>query len=181
MAESHTGPALDAGQAMPILEATPATLRSLLAPLPQAWLDFREEPGAWSPRMVLVHLIHNERTNWMPRARIILSAEGERRFPPFRQMPDPGEIDDRYVGTMLARFESLRRKNLGALHGLALKPDDYGRTAEHPVLGTVTLGQLLAAWVVHDLNHVHQIVKSVAKVQAEAVGPWRGNLGILGL
>jgi len=181
MSDSQIGESLHAGQAIPFLESTPATLRSLLTPLPPAWLDFREDPDAWSPRMVLVHLIHNERANFIPRARIILSSAAERRFPPFQQMPEPGESDDHDVPSLLARFASLRGESVGALRGFALKTADYHRTGEHPVLGTVTLGQLLATWVVHDLNHTHQILKSLAKIQAGAVGPWRPNLGILDL
>ncbi len=165
--------------AIPFLESTPTTLRSLLSSLPEAWMDFREEPEAWSPRMVLVHLIHNERTNWIPRAKIILAAHSARRFPPFQQMPHPGEIDDGDPASMLDQFEKFRRDSLHALRTLGLKPDDYQRTGEHPVLGTVTLAQLLATWVVHDLNHTHQILKSLAKNQASAVGPWRKNLAII--
>ncbi|MEX2029539.1 MAG: hypothetical protein WD906_00995 [Anaerolineales bacterium] len=80
---------------------------------------------------------------------------------------------------MLTEFAYLRQDNLAALHGFNLQPDDYRRTGEHPSLGTVTLGQLLATWVVHDLNHIHQIVKTHAKRNTAAVGPWRQYLGIL--
>jgi hypothetical protein len=102
-----------------------------------------------------------------------------RKLAPFQQLPPPGEIDDGDIAEMLAEFAELRKGNLAILRSLDLGPADYHRTAEHPSLGTVTLGHLLATWVVHDLNHVHQILKSLAKVHSTAVGPWKQYLGIL--
>ena len=123
----------------------------------------------------------NERTNWIPRARVILSESEVRKFAPFQQLPVPGEIEATNAARMIAEFAGLRQESVAVLRGLNLEPQDYGRTGEHPSLGTVTLGQLLATWVVHDLNHVHQILKSLAKLQREAVGPWRQYLAILDL
>ena len=168
-------------EALPVLEATPTILRSLLAHLQHESLDFHEDAAAWSPRTVLVHFIHNERTNWIPRARVILSAGEVRRFVPFQQLPTSGEIDDSDVLAMLAKFAALRQENITFLRSLNLKPEDYDRTAEHPSLGTVTLAQLLATWTVHDLNHIQQILKSLAKRHSAAVGPWRQYLAILDL
>lgn len=168
-------------EAIPVWEATPVVLRSLLAHLPKESLDFHEDPDAWSPRMVLIHFIQNERTNWIPRARVILGPHEDRKFAPFQQLPAPGEIDDSDVGALLDEFAVLRRDNLAILRGLHLKPEDLRRTGEHPSLGTVTLAQLLATWVVHDLNHMHQILKSLAKQNIAAVGPWKQYLGILDL
>ena len=168
-------------EASPVLEATPAILRALLAHLPREWLDFHEDADAWSPRTVLVHFIQNERTNWIPRARVTLSPSEGRKFARFQQLPGPGEIDDTDVAAMLAEFAALRQESLATLRGLDLKPEDYRRTAEHPSLGTVTLAQLLATWVVHDSNHIHQILKSLAKLHIAAVGPWRQYLAILDL
>jgi hypothetical protein len=168
-------------EAVRLLEATPASLRALLEGLPEGWLHFQEDPEAWSPRTVLVHFIHNERTNWMPRARVILSDEEVRKFPSFQQLPMEGEFEDKTIGQLLAQFADLRAQNLAALRELQLRPADYDREGEHPVLGTVNLRQLLATWVVHDLNHLHQIAKTLAKRYGESVGPWRPNLAILGL
>jgi hypothetical protein len=179
MAESVEHKPLRLDEAIPVLEATPAILRSLLAHLPGEWLDFHEDADAWSPRTVLVHFVHNERTNWIPRARVTLSPGEVRRFAPFQQLPAPGEIDDSDVAAMLAEFAALRQDSLTFLRGLNLQPEDYRRTAEHPSLGTVTLAQLLATWVVHDLNHLHQIAKSLAKRYQASVGPWRQYLAIL--
>ena len=181
MSETQNGPSLQMDEAIPLLKATPATLRSLLEPLPVPWLDFREDPEAWSPRMVLVHFIHNELTNWIPRARVVLSREDDRRFAPFQQLPLPGEVADKDIATMLDQFTSLRAGSVATLRTFNLAPEDYLRTGEHPSLGRVTLAQLLATWVVHDLNHMHQILKTLAKLQTDAVGPWRKNLAILDL
>ncbi len=168
-------------EAISVLAATPATLRALLEGLPDDRLHFKEDTEAWSPHTVLVHFIHNERTNWIPRARVILSEDEVRKFPPFRQLPEEGQFEDAQVGQLLAQFADLRRESLSALQSLDLRPGDYEREAEHPVLGKVNLRQLLATWVVHDLNHLQQIAKSLAKRYRDAVGPWRPNLAILDL
>src|SRR3989304_1906281 len=126
-------------EAIRLLEATPAPLRALLEGLPEGWLHFQEDPEAWSPRTVLVHFIHNERTNWMTRARVILSDAEDRRVPPFRQLPVESGFEGAPVGQLLAQFADLRAQTLSALRDLHLRPADYDREAEHPVLGTVTL------------------------------------------
>ena len=181
MTESYERASMQLDEAIPLLQATPAVLRSLLAPLPREWLDFQEAPEAWSPRTVLVHFIHNERTNWIPRARVILSHSDDRRFAPFQQLPAPSEGAVADVASMIAEFASLRDDNIKTLRAFKLTPEHYLRTGEHPSLGTVTLAHLIATWVVHDLNHTHQILKSLAKMQIAAVGPWRKNLAILDL
>ena len=167
--------------AVRVLTATPGTLGSLLGDLPDSWIEFKEEPEAWEPRTVLVHYIHNELTNWMPRVRVTLSEAEERKFPPFQQLPDLSEYEAFDIHQLLAKFADIRQQNLVELQNLDLGPGDYSREAEHPVLGTVNLQQLLASWVVHDLNHLHQIAKTLAKRYREEVGPWRGNLPILDL
>lgn len=168
-------------EALALLEATPGVLRSLLGSLPHAWLDFKEDPQAWSPYTVLVHLVHNERTNWIPRVRVVLSEDPVRTFPPFQQLPEEGVPGDRDVSQLLAQFTQLRQEGLSFIGGLQLEPSQFDREAEHPVLGTVRLRHLLATWVVHDLNHLHQITKSLAKRYRVSVGPWRRNLAILDL
>ncbi|MEX2029534.1 MAG: DinB family protein [Anaerolineales bacterium] len=163
--------------ALPVLSATPAVLRSLLEPLSAEWLEFHEDAQAWSPRRVLVHFIQNEIANWIPRAKVALSAGEERKFVPYQ--PQAEQDDGIDMRELLSKFAALRKDNLTALRDFHLKEEDYLRTAEHPSLGIVTLGQLLATWVVHDLNHIHQIVKSLAKRNTAAVGPWKQYLGIL--
>jgi hypothetical protein len=171
----------DLEEAIRVLKATPAVLKSLLQNLPAAWLDFSEEPEAWNPRTVLVHYIHNEQTNWMPRLSVILSDAEVRRFPPFQQLPELNDYEAMTIPQLLTMFAELRQKNLSELRNLDLGPADFSREAEHPVLGTVNLRQLLATWVVHDLNHQYQIVKSMSKRYQDEVGPWLPNLAILEL
>jgi hypothetical protein len=168
-------------EALALLEATPGVLRSLLDSLPHNWLHFKEDPEAWSPHTVLVHLVHNERTNWIPRARVVLLPDAVRKFPPFHQLPEEGEPMDGGVPELLAEFTRLRQEGLSFIRALRLGPAQLDREAEHPSLGTVTLRHLLATWVVHDLNHLHQIAKSLAKRYQVAVGPWRQYLAILDL
>ncbi len=169
----------DLEEAIRVLESMPGVLRVLLEGLPEVWLTFADEPGAWDPRTVVVHYIHNEQVNWMVRARVILSGDEVRSFPPFQQLPDLAQYERQSVRELLKKFSGLRAQTIAKLRGLKLLPADYSRTGEHPVLGTVNLGQLLSAWVVHDLNHLHQIAKTMARRYADDVGPWRRNLAIL--
>lgn len=166
-------------EAIRLLESTPATIQALVRNLPEIWLHFKEDPEAWSPQDVLVHYIHNERMNWIPRMRVILSDQPVRKFIPFQQMPDEAERAVGDAGELAAQFADLRAENLAFLKGLNLTDEQLDRTGEHPALGTVKLRNLLATWVVHDLNHLHQITKSLAKRYQAAVGPWKGYLGIL--
>jgi len=168
-------------EALPLLEATPGVLRSLLGDLPQTWLQFKEDPEAWTPHTVLVHYVHNEGSNWIPRLRVLLSEDTIRRFPPFQQLPEVSELTAAGVPQLLDQFAQLRQQSLSFLRSMGLEPAHYDREAEHPSLGTVKLSHLLATWVVHDLNHLHQVAKSLAKRYQVAVGPWRRNLAILDL
>jgi uncharacterized damage-inducible protein DinB len=137
-----------------------------------------EGEGKWSPYDVIGHLIHGERTDWMPRARHILAGES-RPFDPVNRTAMFTASQGKSLGELLAAFAELRRQSLAALRGLDLKPADLDRTGQHPAFGTVTLGQLLATWVTHDLDHVGQVVRTMAKVYREAVGPWSAYLSIL--
>ena len=169
----------DLREAVQVLEQTPGSVRELLSNLPPPWLSYQEDPNAWSPRTVLIHFIHNERANWIPRARVILSDDDPRQFPPFRQLPENGMQEGRSIGELLKEFARLRDENLAELRGFNLTVSDFDRQALHPVLGRVSLRQLIATWVVHDLNHIHQIAKTLAKRYRDEVGPWRQNLAIL--
>ena len=168
----------DLDETVAILERTPVRLSALLAGLPERWVRATEGDGTWSPYDVIGHLINGERANWIPRVRHILA--GERRpFEPFDRTPQFTERQGESVGDLLATFTELRRENVAALVGMHLTIADLSRTGQHPEFGEVRLGQLLATWVVHDLDHVGQIVRTTAKVYAEAVGPWRAYLSIL--
>lgn len=161
-----------------VLERTPASLRALLEGLPETWVRATEGEGTWSPYDVIGHLIHGERTDWIPRARHILAGE-TRAFEPFDRTAQFRESKDRSLAELLATFAELRRQNVAVLLGMKLTDDDLERRGLHPELGEVTLGQLLATWVVHDLDHVTQVARTMAKVYTEATGPWIDYLSVL--
>lgn len=164
--------------AVAILERTPASLSALLADVPEKWVTATQGDDSWSPYVVIDHLIRGERTNWMVRARHILAGE-QRPFDPFDRTGQLSESQGTRVAELLATFAELRRANVAALVGMNLTSADLRRTGQHPEFGEVQLGQLLATWVVHDLNHVAQIVRAMAQVYADAVGPWSAYLAIL--
>ncbi|MHC4547314.1 MAG: DinB family protein [Planctomycetota bacterium] len=167
-------------QATEILARTPATLRALLQGLSPAWVTAREGSDTWSPFDVVGHLIHGERTDWIARARIILARDAPKTFEPFDRRAHLEASRGRSLEELLDTFASLRARNLRTLERFQLTPRHLERTGEHPDLGTVTLRQLLATWAVHDLAHLAQIARVMAKQYAEAVGPWRAYLPILG-
>jgi hypothetical protein len=142
--------------AVAMLERTPATLGSLLNELPDRWTSSTEGEGSWSPYDVIGHLVHGERTDWIPRARHILAGETG-AFVPFDRNAQFSESKGKDIVELLATFADLRRRNLETLVGLNLTPSDFEHQGLHPELGEVTLRQLLATWVVHDLDHVSQI------------------------
>jgi hypothetical protein len=161
-----------------ILERTPATLTSLLTGLPDVWVRATEGDGTWSPYDVVGHLIHGERTDWIPRARHILAGES-RPFETFDRMAQFTESQGKSLGDLLELFADLRRANIATLEGMNLGSEDLDRPGLHPELGAVTLRQLLATWVVHDLDHLAQISRTMAKAYATNTGPWSAYLSIL--
>jgi DinB superfamily len=169
---------LDLNDAVAILERTPASLSALLSGLPATWTQATEGDGTWSPYDVIGHLIHGERADWIARARHILAGE-TRPFEPFDRAAQFTESQGKSLGELLATFAELRRENVARLVEMNLTDDDLGRKGMHPELGEVTLGQLLATWVVHDLDHVTQVARTMARVYAEATGPWSAYLSIL--
>lgn len=169
---------LELDNAVAILERTPPALAALLRDVPEVWSRATEGEGTWSPYDVIGHLIHGERTDWLPRARHILAGE-TRPFEPFDREAQFNEAPNTPLNERLERFADLRRKSLAELKQMKLRPSDLTRTGQHPALGQVTLGQLLATWVVHDLDHITQIARTMAKVYTHAVGPWSAYLSIL--
>jgi len=161
-----------------VLERTPATLGALLNGLPDPWIKATEGKNTWSPYDVIGHLIHGERTDWIPRVRHIMAGE-TRPFKSFDRTAQFTESRGKDVVELLATFAELRRGNLAGLVGMNLTLADFERQGLHPELGEVTLGQLLATWVVHDLDHVAQIARTMAKRYSGAVGPWTAYLSIL--
>lgn len=168
---------LTAGAA--ILERTPGTLRSMLAGLPTTWTDATEGPETWSPYIIVGHLIHGERTDWIPRARIILAQRSDRRFTPYDRFAQLRESQGKTLADLLDEFAHLRAENLRTLAGWQLTDEQLGWPGDHPELGLVTLRQLLASWVAHDLGHVAQTARVMAKQYREAIGPWSAYLTIM--
>ena len=164
--------------AVAVLERTPATIRALLAGLSDTWITANEGEETWSPYDVIGHLIHGERTDWIPRTRHILSGD-KRPFAPFDRNAQFIESEGRTITELLSTFAELRRENVATLLSLNLTQADLEKEGQHPELGEVTLGQLLATWVVHDLDHVAQIARTMAKVYGESTGPWNAYLSIL--
>jgi hypothetical protein len=170
---------MDLSRAIAVLRRTPATLRALLDGLPEPLVEANEGPDTFSPRDVLGHLIHGEETDWVPRLRIILEHGESRPFEPFDRTGFRKTLAGLSMGDLLSRFERLRTENLAVVEVLDLEPAQLERRGTHPSLGAVTLGQLLATWAVHDLDHVGQIVRVVARQYGPEVGPWVAYLGIL--
>jgi hypothetical protein len=162
-----------------VLSRTPAVLRAGIGGLPEAWTAATEGPGTWSPYDVVGHLIHGERTDWIPRTEHILRHGEAVPFPKFDREAMFAASQGRSLGELLDTFEALRRDSLRRLDALGLTDDDLSRRGLHPELGTVTLGQHLATWVAHDMSHLAQIVRTMARRYAEAVGPWKAYLSVL--
>jgi hypothetical protein len=167
-----------------ILTRTPATLDALLRNQPDIWIhgnegQTSEGKNSWNPFDIVGHLIVGERTDWMPRARIIIEHGESRAFIPFDRFAQEKESQGKKPEQLLDEFARLRRENVTALQGLTLQPQDLARHGKHPELGAVTLSQLIAAWAVHDLTHLHQISRVMAHQYRDAVGPWSAYLGVL--
>ena len=162
-----------------LLKRTPAALDALLRDLPEGWTLRNEGDGTWSAFDVVGHLIHGERTDWIPRARMILDFGETREFEPFDRWGQERESEGKSLGQLLDEFARLRTESLSELHAMNLQPADLARRGRHPALGVVTLSQLLATWAAHDLTHLHQISRVMAHQYEAAVGPWRAFLGVL--
>ena len=162
-----------------VLERTPATLRAMLGGLPPGWTDATEGPETWSPYVIVGHLIHGERTDWIPRAQSILAQGPERRFTPYDRFAQFLESQGKSLAELLDEFAHLRGQNLATLAGWRLTDAQLGLEGQHPEFGAVTLRQLLATWVAHDLGHIAQTARVMAKQYREAIGPWRAYLPIV--
>jgi hypothetical protein len=166
-------------EAVAILSRTPATLDGMLRDLPDAWITAHEGGDTWSPFDVIGHLIHGERTDWMPRARIIVERGEARPFDKFDRFAQFRVSEGRSLSSLLDEFAALRAQNLRDLAGLELTEGDLDRRGTHPELGVVTLRQLLSTWTAHDLDHVMQVARTLARQYTDEVGPWRAYLRII--
>jgi len=166
-------------QGIEVLEQTPAVLNALLRGKSSAWLNARKTPDSFSALDVLGHLIHGEKTDWIPRLRIILEHGDTRTFEPFDRFGFHDSIAGKSVGELLDEFSLLRRQSLDALESFHFTEEQFALPGMHPELGAVTLGNHLANWAVHDLGHIAQIVKTMACEYRDATGPWRAYTSIL--
>ena len=166
---------------MAVLERTPAAMDALLRELPEEWTRSNEGEGTWSAFDVIVHLINCERTDWMPRARVILeSKDGEvQEFPPFDRWGGIRESQSMRLEELLDTLARERAENLREVREWKLGEEQLAMRGRHPALGEVTLAQLMATWAAHDLNHLHQISRVMALQYREAVGPWRRFMGVM--
>ena len=162
-----------------VLSRTPAAVDALLCDLPDVWTRRNEGGDTWSVFDVIGHLIEGERTDWMPRVKIILQFGETRTFDPFDRLAQRSESEGKSLGRLLDEFSLLRVANLDELRALKLTPGDMQRRGRHPAFGSVTLSQLLATWAAHDLTHLHQVSRIMAHQYRAAVGPWSAYLGVL--
>jgi hypothetical protein len=169
----------DLATGIAVLERTPRTLHALLDGLPAAWTDATEGPETWSPYVIVGHLIHGERADWITRARLILAQGTERRFAPFDRFAQFRESEGKSLAQLLDEFARLRAESLATLAAWRLTEAQLALEGEHPAFGPVTLRQLLATWVAHDLGHLAQATRVMAKQYRDAVGPWRAYLPVM--
>lgn len=165
-------------RSLEILSSTPGVLQKMLGGLSGEWLFGNEGENTWSPHTVLGHLIYADETNWIPRARKILS-DTDNRFEPFNRLKQFELYADSNIRQLLDKFSTVREESIRQLRSIELNEKTLSRKGIHPDFGEVTLSQLLSTWTVHDLDHINQISRVMAKQYDEAVGPWKNFLGIL--
>lgn len=166
-------------QTMALLERTPGTLDALLRDLPDSWTQRNEGEKTWSAFDVVGHLIHGERTDWMPRIRRVLEFGETKAFEPFDRFAQERESQGKTLAQLLDEFAGLRAENLKQLRALNLRKEDFARRGKHPALGTVTMAELVSTWAAHDLTHLHQITRVMAHQYRNSVGPWGNYLGVM--
>lgn len=166
-------------EAVAVLSRTPATLDALLRGLPEGWIAANEGGDTWSPFDVIGHLIHGEHTDWVPRVRIILEHGESRPFDTFDRFAQFADSQGRTLASLLDDFASLRQEKLRELAALHITDADLDRRGRHPQLGVVTLRMLLATWVAHDLDHIVQVSRVLARQYSDEVGPWRAFLRVI--
>lgn len=169
----------DLGNSLGLLERTPRVLEAQLRGLPASWALANEGPGSWSPYDVVGHLLHGERTDWLPRLRIILEHGTTRAFEPFDREAMFTNSQGKSLDDLLDEFAGLRQANLDAVRMMQLSEAHYQLEGVHPAFGPVTLAQLLATWTAHDLSHLAQVSRTMARQYREAVGPWQAYISIL--
>jgi uncharacterized damage-inducible protein DinB len=162
-----------------VLEGTPKVLNAMLQNMSADWILHNEGGDSWSVYDIIGHLIHGEKTDWIPRAEIILSQKPDKKFEKFDRFAQFEESKGKSISQLLVEFNDLRRSNIDILRAKNITDKDLYAKGIHPAFGEVTLSQLLSTWVVHDLNHIAQISRVMAKQYKENVGPWTEYLKIL--
>lgn len=162
-----------------LLARTPDVLNALMRGMPETWILGREGEGTWNALEVVAHLIHTERENWIPRARVIMQHGESRSFPPFDREGNFATSRTKTLEALLDEFAEARAESLQQLSEWNLASRDLEKRGRHPSLGAVSLSELLATWAAHDLNHLHQIARVMAHQYREAVGPWTKFLGVM--
>lgn len=167
------------GDVISIISKTPSVVRELVSGLNEEWLHAKENPDTWSSHDIVAHYIFGEQTDWIPRMQIILSDAADKSFTTFDRNGHFAVGKGRSIESLLNQFEQLRKENIQILLASDISSEDLDRTGIHPAFGLVTLRQLLAAWAVHDMTHIHQLSRVLANQYLEEVGPWREYLGVL--
>jgi DinB superfamily len=175
----RTGLPFVLAEAIAVLQRTPVVIDALLRGLPDDWVTADEGIGTWTPFDVVGHLIHGERTDWIPRARIMLNHGESRPFDRFDRSAQFSESKGKTLASLLDEFAMERRRNVDELVAMQLTDADLDRRGRHPELGVVTLRQLLATWVAHDLDHIMQIARVLGRHYSDEVGPWRAYLRVI--
>jgi hypothetical protein len=175
--ESVTPPFV--AECLSVLTRTPAVLDALLRDLPEVWTEATEGAGTWSPYVVMGHLIHGEKTDWIPRLNIILEHGASQPFEPFNMTAQFRDSVGRPLNALLDEFSRLRRQNVARLRGLDLSDRQLQREGMHPALGRVTVRQLLATWTAHDLAHLVQVNRTMARRYREDAGPWAAYMSVM--
>ena len=176
---NHTRRPFVLAEATAMLQRTPIVIDALLRRLPDEWVTADEGVGTWSAFDVVAHLIHGEHTNWMPRVRTIVDHGEARAFDKFDRSPQFSESNGKTLADLLDEFAMERRRNVTQLGAMQLTDADLDRRGRHPELGVVTLRQLLATWVTHDLDHIMQIARVLGRQYSDEVGPWRAYLRVI--
>jgi hypothetical protein len=165
-------------EAVEVLERTPVVIEQLLGGLSGDWIMNNEGPETWSPYDVVGHLIHGEKTDWITRTDIILS-DGNKTFAPYDRFAQFNESKGKSLQQLLTEFKEVRKQNMATLKSKKLTDADLSKTGIHPAFGQVTLKELFATWVAHDLSHINQITRVMAKRYKDEVGPWKAYLSVM--
>jgi len=169
----------DLEQTLALIERTPAVLNALLRDLPDGWTMRNEGEKSWSAYDIVGHLIHGEKTDWIPRAKRLLESGESKPFDKFDRFAQERESKGKSLAQLLDEFARLRAESIRQLRELKLQSKDLARKGTHQVLGTVTLSELLASWAAHDLTHLHQLSRVMAHQYREAIGPWTKFMGVM--